>query len=67
MKELKIGKIAVINGVKVQCIYGIDNTFICKKCAFYNIPCGDLYILCAKYYRKDGKNVYFKKIEDENN
>ena len=65
-KEIKVGEIVEIDGVRVQCVEQvepIDNIFeicdICYQKSFFN--CNQ--ICCRHYQRKDRKNVYFKKLE----
>ena len=64
LQELKIGEIAVINGVKVKCFESSIENFIggCSDCYFNGLA----NILCCAGQREDNTRVYFKKIEDGN-
>ena len=61
--ELAIGERAVIYGMNVECMedHHSENRFICSRCAFYRHYCAMM--ACVADERKDGENVYFKKVE----
>lgn len=66
-KELAIGEIGVIDGVRVECLKApaplIEG---CLKCAFYDILCDKLdeNNSCYARHRSDHTDVYFKKMEE---
>lgn len=66
MKELAIGEIGLIWGVKVQVVEATIHD-VCENCAFFAIkgynkcPCN----MCGPKKRKDNKSVYFKEYQNE--
>lgn len=64
-KELAIGEIGVIDGVRVQCMKRNGYEAVCNKCAFC-LPYEEALQCdkhCSNWQRKDNNDVYFKKIE----
>lgn len=64
-KELAIGEIGVIDGVKVQCVKRRKKYGACGECAL-DIACSMVYESispCSKEQRIDHTDVYFKKVE----
>lgn len=62
MKELTIGEIAVIDGVKVQCRRPLlSSARRCRHCCFDDY---DLckFAMCSRHFRTDHTDVYFKRI-----
>lgn len=63
-KELQIGEIGVIDGVKVQCLRVSEYINPCTRCAFEDTPASICMSLCIQSERSDQTDVYFKKIEE---
>lgn len=66
-KQLLIGEVGVIDGVKVECVK--TDPFACYRCAFRHFKsdegnwCCDVH-KCLEFDRTDHTDVYFKKIEE---
>lgn len=59
--ERIIGEVFEVDGVKVQCVEDKHNKCF-YECFFADADCLD--IPCMDIERKDGKNVFFKELED---
>lgn len=60
MKELAIGEVGEIDGVRVKCVVGDG----CNTCRFNledDTPCKS--IACVSWERTDNKNVYYVEIK----
>lgn len=66
-KELAVGEIGVIDGVKVQCVKDRHTNGCHNLCAFRKESCFHRASLCSSRKRTDNTSVYFKKIEDNGN
>lgn len=62
--ELDVGERRIINDMAVECTLSStigENKFSCRYCALSNMDCS--LIACIPDERKDGENVYFKRVE----
>jgi hypothetical protein len=66
-KELAIGEIETILGVKIQCVEDTESDLFCENCYFNpDFMAEQCFISkCSSIGRTDGKNVYFIKVEDK--
>lgn len=65
-KELQIGEVGIIDGIKVECCPTLvcdTRKSICEQCAFHDASIKCIH-RCTGFQRADGKEVYFKKIEE---
>ena len=58
MKELAIGEIGEIDGVKVKCVEGPE----CHLCAFCGRNCSS--VMCTPGTRLDQNAVYFEAVTE---
>lgn len=63
-KELAVGEIGVIDGVKVQCVKDHDSDGCRSVCVFRKESCYYTASLCSSRRRTDHTDVYFKKVEE---
>jgi hypothetical protein len=64
-KEIKVGEVGKINGVRVTCLVDDIPTRCCgdHSCHFFLVSCGSG-MMCVHKQRKDKTDVYYELVEE---